>query len=49
MKTYDEIEEEAKKSLKKKGKMKVSGESVFFFNRALLKTKKKQDRATYLQ
>lgn len=42
MKSYDDIEEEAKKSLKKKPKMKVSGKSVFLLNRASLKSKKKK-------
>lgn len=42
MKSYDEIEEEAKKSLKKRTKMKVSGKSVFVLNRASSESKKKK-------
>jgi len=41
MKNYDQIEEEAHQTKKKRTKVKVSGKSVFLLQRAAQKTKKK--------
>lgn len=41
MKSYDQIEDEAKAKLKKRPKMRVSGRSVFVLQKSASKTKKK--------
>ena len=44
MENYDKVEEEARKKLKKKRGMKVSGKSVFLLGRESVKDKNKKKK-----